>query len=198
MLDDDDITLITVPGWGSSGPRHWQTIWEHGYPLSARVEQENWLYPERDAWVAAMQKTVEQVPGRVVIAAHSLGCHTAIEWLLTLSLVQQGKVQGMLLVAPPALPISPQQMRASGELPADAALPSFAGFGGAREQRLPVRTILVASQDDPFCPFDEAQRLAAIWGARLVDAGKAGHMGSQGSLGPWRDGQKWIQRLMLG
>ena len=72
MLDEDDITLITVPGWGNSGAEHWQTAWERSYPLARRVEQGDWLYPECEAWVDGIRRTLEQVPGRWMLAAHSL------------------------------------------------------------------------------------------------------------------------------
>ena len=111
MLDEDDITLITVPGWGNSGAEHWQTAWERSYPLARRVEQGDWLYPECEAWVDGIRRTLEQVPGRWMLAAHSLGCHAAAAWLRTLSLREQKRLQGLLLVAPPALPISEARAR---------------------------------------------------------------------------------------
>ncbi|EEG06709.1 RBBP9/YdeN family alpha/beta hydrolase [Pseudogulbenkiania ferrooxidans] len=197
MFDDEDIFLLTVPGWGNSGPQHWQTLWERSYPLARRVEQENWLYPERDAWVAALARTLDEIDGKVVIAAHSLGCHTAVAWLLSASLLEQRKVKGLLLVAPPALPITPERALASGELPAGAPLPDFSGFGQPWVQRLPCPAIMVASHDDLFCEFAEAERMAQGWGVTLVDAGHAGHMGSTAGLGSWQEGQRLLQRLML-
>ncbi|ERE06361.1 alpha/beta hydrolase [Pseudogulbenkiania ferrooxidans] len=88
--------------------------------------------------------------------------------------------------------------RASGELPEGAPLPSFAGFETLPERKLPVPTLLVASRDDPFCEFDEARRMAALWGAEFVDGGMAGHMGSHAGLGSWPAGQSLLQRLILG
>lgn len=197
MWDDDDVYLLTVPGWGGSGPQHWQTRWERLYPLALRVEQGDWLYPERDAWMAAVGEAVASCDGRVVIAAHSLGCHAAVEWFTRASLREQRRVKGLLLVAPPALPIDPGAARASGELPADAPLPAFAGFEAASERRIAAPALLVASHDDPFCPWVTSQELAARWGAELVDAGNAGHMGSASPLGGWEAGQRLLQRLML-
>ncbi|MBI3146258.1 MAG: alpha/beta hydrolase [Pseudogulbenkiania sp.] len=197
MFDDDDIFLLTVPGWGNSAPQHWQSVWERSYPLARRVEQDDWLYPSRDAWVAALVRTLADIDGKVVIAAHSLGCHAAVAWLLSASLLEQRQVKGLLLVAPPALPIGADTVRASGELPAGAPLPEFAGFGQACAQRLPLPTIVVASRDDLFCEFAEAERMAQGWGAKLVDAGNAGHMGSTAGLGGWPEGQRLLQRLML-
>lgn len=198
MLDDDDVYLVTVPGWGNSGPRHWQSYWEVLYPLARRVEQQDWLYPSRDAWVAALDATIAGCPGQVVLAAHSLGCHTALAWLAQASLLAQKKIRGMLLVAPPALPISEARARASGELAADAALPAFSGFEAAPLLRIPVPVRLVASHDDLFCGWDEAQAMATQWGVPLLDGGHNGHMGSNSGLGDWKAGQRLLQQLILG
>ena len=39
-------SVLTLPGWQSSGPAHWQSRWEalHGY---VRVEQHDWMRPLR-------------------------------------------------------------------------------------------------------------------------------------------------------
>ncbi|POZ63268.1 RBBP9/YdeN family alpha/beta hydrolase [Chromobacterium alticapitis] len=198
MWDDDDVTLLTVPGWGDSGPAHWQSRWELTYPLARRVVQQSWLYPSRDAWVAGLAAAVADIPGQLVIAAHSLGCHATVAWLLQASLADQRRVKGALLVAPPALPILPATARASGELPDGAALPDFAGFEAADTRRLPVPAIVAASHDDPFCDFAEAARMADGWGADGFDAGNCGHMGSHAGLGSWPAGQSLLQRLILG
>lgn len=198
MLDDDDVFLITVPGWGNSGEQHWQSYWEVMYPLALRVEQDDWLYPDRDAWVQRLAATVAACDGKVVIAAHSLGCHTAVEWLGQASLREQKKIKGLLLVAPPALPISPERARASGELPVDAPLPAFSGFAALRDIRLPVPVRMVASRNDLFCDWPQAESMAQSWGVTLLDAGAAGHMGSSSGLGDWKAGQRLIQQLILG
>ena len=198
MFDDDDVFLVTVPGWGNSGPKHWQSYWEVLYPLSLRVEQDDWLYPQRDAWVARLGETIARCDGKVVLAAHSLGCHTAVAWLGQASLLEQKKIKGLLLVAPPALPITPERALASGELPAGAALPDFAGFTVALDRRIPVPVRLVASHDDLFCDWAEVERMAADWQVKLFSAGNAGHMGSHSGLGDWKAGQTLVQQLMLG
>ncbi|WP_434630883.1 alpha/beta hydrolase [Chromobacterium sp. CV08] len=198
MWDDDDVTLLTVPGWGGSGDAHWHGYWERTYPLARRVAQRDWLYPDRAEWVAGLSAAVAGMPGKLVIAAHSLGCHTAVAWLLQASLQQQRAVKGVLLVAPPDLPIAEAVARASGELPAGAPLPAFSGFEAPLAQRLPAPAIVAASRDDPFCGFEAAARMAADWGAALHDVGACGHIGSRAGLGSWPAGQRLLQRLILG
>lgn len=198
MWDDDDITLITVPGWGDSGPAHWHTYWERSYPLSRRVRQQDWLYPDKATWVHELDQLIQATPGKLVVVGHSLGCHTAVEWVLTTSLRDQHRLKGMLLVAPPALPITRETALASGEMQQDMALPGFTGFEQARLQALPIKTLMVASQDDVFCPFAQAQQMAAGWNATLIDGGHNGHMGSRAALGSWPAGQALLQQIILG
>nr|WP_199066769.1 alpha/beta hydrolase [Chromobacterium sp. ASV5] len=193
MWDDDDVVLLTAPGWGDSGPRHWQSYWERLYPLSRRVEQRDWLNPQREAWAAGVARAVEEIDSPFVIAAHSLGCHAAVAWLLQASLRQQRQLKGLLLVAPPALPVAFPAARLGG-----ASAPACSGFERAAAQRLPVPALLAASRNDPFCPQDEARRMAAGWGAEFIDAGDAGHMGDEDGLGNWVAGQSLLQRLILG
>ncbi|CUA83772.1 MULTISPECIES: alpha/beta hydrolase [Gulbenkiania] len=195
--DDEDTTLITVPGWGDSGPGHWQSLWERGYPLSRRVVQDDWLYPERTLWVARLAETVADTPGRIVLAAHSLGCHTVVAWAAGLSLRAAARIRGALLVAPPALPIAEAAVRAAGELPEGAPLPAFAGFETAATTPLPFAATLVASRNDPFCPWAEAEGLARLWRAELEDAGEAGHISTAWGYGSWPAGQRLVQRYIL-
>jgi hypothetical protein len=183
---DEDITLLTVPGWQDSGPGHWQTLWERNYPLSMRVEQSDWERPVCADWVAGINRTLAEVPGPVVIAAHSLGVLAVLHWAAQASLIQQRRVRGALLVAPPDL-----------EADGFAAVPA-SGFAPLPRWRLPFRAILVASQDDSFCRFERAATLAGELGAQLVDAGAAGHINSDAGYGYWPQGQRLLQQLMLG
>ena len=38
--------ILIVPGWQSSGPSHWQRLWERDHPEYTRVEQSNWDEPD--------------------------------------------------------------------------------------------------------------------------------------------------------
>lgn len=186
MLDDEDITLLTVPGWQSSGPEHWQTLWERNYPLSRRVEQQDWERPQCTAWVEGIRRTLAGIDGPVVVAAHSLGVLTLLHWAGQASLLEQRQVRGALLVAPPDL-----------DSAACAAVPA-SGFTPLPRLRLPFPALLVASHDDPYCSFERVQALAEQCGAQLVDAGRAGHINSEAGYGYWPQGQRWLQQLMLG
>jgi predicted alpha/beta hydrolase family esterase len=61
--------------------------------------------------------------------------------------------------------------------------------------RLPFRTIVVASRNDPYVTFPRAAAMAEAWGAELVDAGNAGHINTTAGYGEWREGEKLVARL---
>ena len=43
--------ILTIPGLNNSGPTHWQSLWEHKFPHSERVELGSWDNPDKDEWV---------------------------------------------------------------------------------------------------------------------------------------------------
>lgn len=179
-------TLICVPGWLDSDADHWQTLWLKSYPVSDRVVQGDWERPERAAWVAALDATIARQQGRVVLAAHSLGCSTVVQWAAQASLLQQRRVKGALLVAPPDV-----------HSPAFVETVPASGFAEEPDWRLPFPSILVASSDDPFCAEEHAAVLARAWGSRFVSLGAAGHINGASRLGHWEFGQRLLQRLIL-
>ncbi len=168
-------TLVIVPGWRNSGPGHWQTLWTQGLPGARRVEQDDWATPLREAWVARLGETIEQAPGPVVIAAHSLGC------IATAHLPDRvaGRIQGALLVAP----ADPERRG------------TLADFAPVPHQRLPYPSILVASATDPFCPIRTAGAYARAWGSEFVRLNDAGHINVDSGHGPWPLGLALLQSL---
>lgn len=171
-------TLI-LPGYGNSGPGHWQSLWqaEAGF---ARVEQENWDYPDREAWVARLDAAVSRRAGRpLVLVAHSLGCLTVAYWAAEHPLTQVG---GALLVAPP----DPQ----GAQFPATAQ-----GFDQPPQGLLPFPSILVMSSDDPYAEPRFAEQCARTWGSRLVNLGARGHINQDSGLGDWPQGRQLLAEL---
>ena len=49
-------------------------------------------------------------------------------------------------------------------------------------------SLLVASRNDPYAPFDESEEISYAWGSRLLDAGEAGHLNTDSGHGPWPEG----------
>lgn len=40
-----DADILIVPGYGNSGPEHWQSRWQQRIPSARRVEQKEWAKP---------------------------------------------------------------------------------------------------------------------------------------------------------
>uniref|UniRef100_E6PV60 Putative Alpha/Beta hydrolase n=1 Tax=mine drainage metagenome TaxID=410659 RepID=E6PV60_9ZZZZ len=180
-------TVLLLPGWQGSGPEHWQSRWEalHG---DLRVRQHDWDTPLRGDWICQLEEAVNQAPGPVLLAAHSLGCHLVAGWVAASpnfspsSNNRAGRVLAALLVAPPDL--------TRADLP-----PALHSWTSHPLQRLPFPAHLLSSSDDPFCSTQAAARMAATWGARHTDVGALGHINSASGLGDWPQGRAWLQEL---
>lgn len=168
-------TIIIVPGWRDSGPGHWQSLWARQLPNARRVVQDDWTAPRREAWVASLARQILDAPGPVVIAAHSLGCIATAH----LPARASRRIEGALLVAP----ADPERR---------AALNDFAPVPCAR---LPYRSIVVASTNDPYCPVRLAGAYARAWGSEFVRLNGAGHINIESGHGDWPLGLALLQSL---
>jgi uncharacterized protein len=172
-----DASILIVPGFGNSGPDHWQTRWEQKLSSARRVWHPALEHARRDDWVEAVVEAVERAEKPVVLVAHSLGVigivHAASR-LADLNLAS--KVTGAFLVAPSNVErdsLRPEIDRAFAPIPRDP---------------LPFPSLLVASRNDPYCDFEVAADHANAWGSALVDAGEAGHINADSGHGPWPEG----------
>lgn len=168
-------TVIIVPGWRDSGAGHWQSLWAERLPGAIRITQDDWITPTRQAWVGALARQIDQAPGPVVIAAHSLGC-IATTYLPAETVA---RIQGALLVAP----ADPERR---------AILNDFSPVPFAR---LPYRSIVVSSSNDPYCPVRLAGAYARAWGSEFVRLQNAGHINIESGHGEWPLGLALLQSL---
>ncbi|MET0976896.1 MAG: alpha/beta fold hydrolase [Leifsonia sp.] len=168
---------IIVPGIDGSGDAHWQTLWELDDPEALRIAPTSWSEPELEDWLAAIDDAVERQGRDAVIVAHSMGCLGVVEWLLR----NPGGVAGVVLVAP-----------ADEAGPAFERVPSFVGIGRGATG---VPSVLVASEDDPFCDAARVRELAERWGATLVSIGDAGHINAASGLGRWPEGRAILEEF---
>jgi predicted alpha/beta hydrolase family esterase len=169
------VRFIIVPGWRDSGPGHWQSLWAERLGNAVRVRQDDWITPSRKAWVASLANTILLQDEPVVVVAHSLGC------IATAHLPPEAaeRIQGALLVAP----ADPERR---------AVLSDFAPVP---HQKLPYRSVLVASSNDPFCPVRLAGAYARAWGSEFVRMQDAGHINIESGHGEWPLGIALLQSL---
>ncbi len=168
-----DCDLIFVPGHGNSGEEHWQTRWEQKLSTARRVQQRDWNKPVKTEWVENIIAEIEAASRPVVLVAHSLGVLASVA---AMQQIRQNKLAGAFLVAPcgMAYVISTDEV--------DHA------FAQISHQPLPVPSTLIASRNDPFCPWLDAEEHAFAWGAAFVDAGESGHLNTDSGHGPWPEG----------
>jgi predicted alpha/beta hydrolase family esterase len=144
------------------------------------VEQTDWQAPDCGEWINRLDEVVAECPGRVVIVAHSLGCVAFAQWARCVRERVREKVEGAFLVAPADVEREngPREMRNFGPIP---------------KCRLPVPTMLIASENDPCIAFPAARRLSILWKSILVNAGAAGHINVDSGHGPWPTGKTLLQ-----
>jgi uncharacterized protein len=174
-----DLRVLVLPGWLNSGAAHWQSRWEalHGFE---RVQQHDWEHPLRGDWMARLDEVLLAGSRPALLVAHSLGCQLVAAWASHSA--HTARVRGALLVAPPdtARPDMPPQLASWRQVPA---------------QRLPFPTVVLFSEDDPFCSAGRASHMATTWGAQAVTLGARGHLNAESGLGDWPEGLAWLRQL---
>jgi len=169
------LQLLNVPGYTGSGPGHWQSIWERADPAIQRVVQPDWDRPHVIEWPRNIDAAVSASTAPVVLVAHSCGVTAVALWAER----YRTPIAGAFLVAP-ADPASP------------AADANVAAFGPVPLNRLPFPSMVVASEDDPYCSVARAAEYATAWQSRLVLVGKAGHLNTASGHGEWPEGRELL------
>ena len=171
-----DLDILIIPGLGGSGPDHWQGRWAQKLSTARVVEQQDWLQPDREAWVQSILREIDASARPVALVGHSLGSIAAAHAIAETP--AREKIAAAFLVAPPD-PDSPG-------LPPGLIDPAFKEK--APQAALGVPGVIVASRNDAFADYAFAERLAQLWGLDLADAGEAGHINAESGHGPWPEG----------
>ncbi|GAB3458190.1 alpha/beta hydrolase [Massilia terrae] len=167
-----DFRILVAPGLYGSDERHWQTRWEALHPAFERIEQWRWDCPDLFAWSAQVGHALRRSARPAIVVAHSFGC------LATVHRAAAGAPQlaGALLVAP-----------------ADPAK-----FGIVRELKvgqLPVPSLVVGSENDPWLTAERARLWASEWDSDFVNAGALGHINAESGLNDWPAGIELLDAL---
>ncbi|HEU4536672.1 MAG TPA: alpha/beta hydrolase [Polyangiaceae bacterium] len=167
-----DVDILIVPGFGGSGPDHWQSRWQAKFSSARRVEQADWFGGERARWVDTLVAEAERSKRPTVIVAHSVGAIVVAHAAPRLPRA----IAGAFLVAP-----------SDWERP--NLIPGVEhDFAPIPRERLPFPSVVVASRNDAYCDFERAAEFAAAWGSELADAGNSGHLNVESDHGPWPEG----------
>ena len=188
-----DVDILIVPGWQDSGPDHWQSRWERSLKTARRVVQDDWDNPNVETWGDRIAKFAAGATRPVVLVAHSLGVPAVVFAAEKL----KGKgVIGAFLVAPADVEFAKFWPDTGGERwPPEKG---DGGFSKMPENRLPFPAHLVVANNDLYCAFARAEKLAGKWGAKLTDAGETGHINVASGHGPWPDGLLTFGQFLKG
>src|ERR1041385_762907 len=175
--------VLILPGLFNSGPEHWQSLWHAKYPEYHRLEQEDWETPRCADWVSTFDTAIHEINGTVVLAGHSSACALVGHYAAHHG-NGEGHVTGAFLVGPsdtegPNYPVGPT------------------GFAPMPLQKLPFRSVVVTSTDDPYVTLERAKLFASSWGSRLITLQNAGHINAASGYGAWPEGLKWLEELRI-
>ena len=174
------LNVLTLPGWKGSGANHWQTLWEQRFGF-VRVEQHNWMRPLRGDWVARLEEVLLEQEQPCILVAHSLGCMLVASWAAYSR--NTHKVQAALLVAP-------------ADTESSLLQGTIHGWSGIQVQKLPFKSHVIASANDPFCTLSKAQGFAQRWGAEFTEFGLLGHINAESELNDWPQGYEILMQLI--
>lgn len=182
--------ILIVPGLRDAVAQHWQTLLEARLRAAGRRVA---VVPPmgRDdldcaARIDAIERTAKDVAGPLVVVAHSAGCIMVAHWAQR----SRHEVAGALLAAPPDF-----------HMPMPAGYPTLdalhrGGWLPVPRRRLPFRSIVAASRDDPLAPwFHRTADLARAWGSRLDELGHVGHLNPASGFGPWPKAETYVDEL---
>jgi predicted alpha/beta hydrolase family esterase len=178
MSTSQDATVLIVPGLREHVADHWQTLLQAELPGAQSVPPLDTDKLSRRARVAALDAAFARIDGPVILVAHSAGCLTTVHWAGALG-AAAARVRGALLVTPPDLDAAWPD-----KYPSPAVLAEN-GWRPLPRARLPFRTIVAASADDPLASPDAVRGMARDWGCALVELGAVGHMNPASDFGRW-------------
>ena len=188
-MQTNEPTILIVPGLRDAVAQHWQTLLEARLRAAGRPVAGVLPMGRQDlscsARVAEIERAAQAIEGPLVIVAHSGGCIMVAHWATR----TRRAVRGALLAAPPDF-----------EKPMPAGYPTMdalraGGWLPVPRSRLPFRTIVGASRDDPLGSFARVVGLANEWGAELDDLGYVGHLNPASGYGEWAGADPLIARL---
>jgi uncharacterized protein len=174
------INYFIIPGHGDSGQEHWQTYFEKTSNQFRRIVQSDYETPDCADWIATIDAAISEFdPSTVVLIGHSLGCATIAHWAKK----YKRQIKGAFLVAPSDI-----------EDPKYVDFP-VTGFAPIPLEKLPFKSIVVASNDDIWVSISRAIYFANAWGSELINIGNAGHINAAAGFGEWKEGLELLKKL---
>jgi predicted alpha/beta hydrolase family esterase len=172
--------VFVIPGLGGSDENHWQSIWEKQNPHFKRVEQEEWDNPKLNEWLNALDDLVQQATKPIIMIGHSLGSVLIAHYAKQ---NPQANIKAAMLVAP-------------ADVDVKDVMDELKDFAPMPMEKLPFKSFVVASSDDPYANLVRSEEFTKNWGSELICIGNKGHINSDSGLGEWESGKEILQRFI--
>jgi len=171
--------ILTIPGFGGSGEKHWQSLWEKEFKNIKRVEQADWDKPQRELWIERLNFYINKNE-KYILVGHSLACALISHWALK---YDSSAILATLLVSPADVDSAkhtPEEVRSFMPMPL---------------KPLPFKSIVVASDNDPYVSLKRAEFFANSWGSDFISIDSYGHINAESELSSWEFGKNLINEL---
>lgn len=141
------------------------------------------MYAKKEEWVKTLNDYIEKYSDqKIILVGHSLACATIVHWSKDYCSTSN-KIGGALLVS--------ASDTEQSDFPKE-----ITGFSPMPLEKLKFKSIVVASEDDPYVSIEIAKYFAEWWGSEFVNIGSYGHINSASGLGEWEQGQKLLSQLI--
>jgi predicted alpha/beta hydrolase family esterase len=183
-----EATVLIVPGLRDYVPQHWQTL------LASRLPQVRIVTPMgRDNLdclrrVMAIEVQAAGIDGPIIVVAHSAGVIATLHW----ARLTRRPVRAALLAAP--ADFDQPMPKGNPSMPALEA----GGWLPVPRDKLPFRSIVAASRNDPLARYERIAAFARNWGSKLVDLGEVGHLDPASGYCNWPMADALIAELDSG
>lgn len=178
-------TVVIVPGLRDHVEQHWQTLLAHRLPNAVSVPPMGRDDLDCGKRVEQLERITQAIDGPIVLVAHSGGCLTVAHW----SRRTTRAVVGAVLATPPDF-----------ERPMPEGYPrlealQLGGWFPVPRSKLPFRSVVLASRNDPLGEPARVAQLARDWGSAHFDLGEVGHLNPASGYGHWTGADDWISWL---
>ena len=173
-------STIFVAGYGNSESEHWHRLWFDKTPNAYWVEQDDWNHPNKDKWIDKLEKTLLHIDTPILFIAHSIGCHTVVQWVK--KYYKNQNIIAAMFVAPPDT--------TREDFPKE-----IVGFKHVAKEKLPFKSVCIISDNDPYATTKSSQNLANSWGSEALHVGAKGHINLASNLGEWEEGKNILEKI---
>jgi predicted alpha/beta hydrolase family esterase len=177
-MSSEDGAFLILHGWENFRPEgHWQYELARELRASGRRVEYPQLPDASTPTVAAWASTIDRLVGELADEGHTVTviCHSLSALLWLGATPDATAVERVLLVAPP----SPEVIAGIDTIAEFAALPRPALADDAPS------TLIVASDDDPFCPEGAETAFGGPLGIPVVVIPGGGHLELTAGYGHW-------------